>query len=358
MDKVRLLFLPPVDADNTNAQSLTVREIALRLDPERLHSTLWYEREPDPRVRNRAGIRLLQLPSRGKSRRILSEMLGGYDIIAYVDYSPASYLFLHLPRFVRRRAKAVFHAEAPAAQIVNPSRTLRFLYEGTFPRCDFYTALTEFVAQDVYRALTKRVSHVLKLGVDTSLFTPPAGRMNSAPVVLFAGTLVERKGPQYVLDAAVQFPDARFRLVGAGREGFEEVLRQRIIQSGLKNVTMEGPKTQSQMLDIMRESDIFLLPSRLEGIPKVTLEAAATGLPCIVFRDYETPSVVDGVTGFQAGTLDEMMRDLGKLIADSSLRRRMGAAARKHMEIFDWDLVSRQWQTAYLEIAAAGSGKR
>jgi glycosyltransferase involved in cell wall biosynthesis len=47
-----------------------------------------------------------------------------------------------------------------------------------------------------------------------------------------------------------------------------------------------------------------------------------------------------------------MMRALEKLIADASLRGRMGAAARKHVEKFDWDLVSMQWQTAYLNIAA------
>jgi len=351
MDKVRLLFLPMVDTGNTNAQSLNVREIALRLDPERFRSTLWYETEPDPRLRDRPGIRLLQLPSRRKTWRILSEMCAGYDIVSYVDYSPASYLFLHLPRALRRRARAVFHVEAPAAQIVNPSRTLRFLYEGIYPRCDVYTGITEFVAQDVYGSIKKKASYILPVGVDTRLFSPPAKRGNAPPVVLFAGTLIERKGPQYLIDAAAQFPHATFRLVGAGRQGFEEVLRQKISQSSLQNVKLEGPKTQVQMIETMRESDVFLLPSRLEGIPKVTLEAAAMGLPCIVFRDYETPSVIDGVTGFQVGTVEEMMRALGKLIDDRSLRERMGAAARKHIEKFDWDVVSRQWQNAYLEIA-------
>jgi glycosyltransferase involved in cell wall biosynthesis len=353
MDKIRVLFLPGVDAGNTNAQSLNVREIALRLDRERFHSTLWYEHKPDPRLLSLSEVRLVKLPARGKTLRILKEMLAGYDIVAYIDFSPASYLFLHVPRRMRRRTKAVFHAEAPSAQIVNPPRALRFLYEGVFPNCDFYTGITEFVARDVYSASRKRVSHILNVGVDTSLFTPPLVRANPAPVVLFAGTLIERKGPQYVLDAAVRFPNATFRLVGASREGFDEVLRQRIKQSGLNNVALDGPKTQSQMLDIMRHSDIFLLPSRLEGIPKVTLEASATGLPCIVFRDYETPSVIDGVTGFQVATLEDMMQALGKLIADRSLRERMGAAARKHMEKFDWNVVSRQWQSAYLEIAAA-----
>jgi len=353
MRKVRVLFMPTVDAGNTNAQSLNVREIALRLDPERFQVTLWYENKPDPRLRDRPAIRLLQLPRRQKSVRILREMLAGYDIIAYVDHSPASYCFLHLPRPLRRGAKAVFHEEAPKAQIVHWSRTSRFLYQGISPRCDVYTGITEFVARDVYSNLGKEVRHVLPVGVDTKIFSPPGQRANPAPVVLFAGTLIERKGPLHVIEAAAQFPQATFRLVGASRDGFDEVLRQKISQLSLNNVRLEGPKTQSEMVEIMRMSDIFLLPSRLEGMPKVTLEAAATGLPCVVFKDYETPSVIDGVTGFQVGTVEEMMQALAKLISDRSQRERMGTAARKHMENFDWDLVSRQWQNAYLEIAAA-----
>jgi glycosyltransferase involved in cell wall biosynthesis len=356
MDKVRILFLPGVDADNTNAQSLNVREITLRLDPERLQSTLWYEHEPDPRLRNRDGIRLLQLPARGKTLRIVRELLAGYDIIAYIDYSPGSYLFLHLPRAMRQRTRAVFHAEAPQAQMVNPSRALQFLYQGVFPRCDVYTGITEFVARDISSSSRRQVSYILPVGVDTNLFTPPSLRRRAVPTVLFAGTLVERKGPQYVIDAAAIFRGANFRLVGAGRQGFEAVLQEKITQLGLENVTLQGPQSQPQILETMRASDIFVLPSRLEGMPKVTLEAAATGLPCVVFRDYQTPSVVDGVTGFQVGTPEELMTALERLIADRSLREQMGNAARKHVQQFDWDLVARQWQSAYLEIAALETG--
>lgn len=352
MQKLRVLFMPDVDVDNTNAQSLNVREIALRLDPVRFHSTLWYEVEPDPRLLSCTGVRLLQLPARRKTLRILREMLAGYDLVTYMDYSPASYMFLHVPSTVRR-AKAVMHVEAPTSQLTNPSPQMRRLFEGVRARCDVYTGITEFIAQEFRDRTKKRVSYILPVGVDTHLFCPPAERRNAAPVVLFAGTLIERKGPQYVLDAAVRFPNAIFRIVGAGREGFEGVLRKKITQSGLTNVTLEGPKTQSQMLEIMQASDIFLLPSRLEGIPKVTLEAAATGLPCVVFRDYATPSVLDGVTGFQVTTIEEMMRALAKLIADRSSRQRMGAAARQHMSNFDWDVVASQWQDAYLEIAGA-----
>jgi glycosyltransferase involved in cell wall biosynthesis len=246
------------------------------------------------------------------------------------------------------------HVEAPSGQLTNPSRLLRLLYRGVLPRCDVYTAITEFIAQEFEQSAKKRASYILPVGVDTSWFSPPPQRTNPAPVVLFAGTLIERKGPQHVIDAAARFPNANFRLVGAGRGGFEESLRQKIAQAGLKNVVLEGSKTQSQLLEIMRQSDIFLLPSRLEGIPKVTLEASATGLPCVVFRDYETPSVIDGVTGFQVATIEEMMQALARLIAERSLRERMGAAGHEHMASFDWGPVSRLWQSAYLEIAGLG----
>ena len=352
MNKVRVLFLPPVDADNTNAQSLNVREIVTRFDPERIESTLWYEREPDGRLLHCPGVHLLQLPRWGKTPRILKEQLSGYDIIAYMDYSPASYLLVHIPRPLRGRAKEVFHAEGSTASIVNPSRLLRFLVDGVLPNCDAYTGVTEFVARDVARVVHREVKYLLPVGVDTAFFTPPSKRHHAVPTVLFVGTLIERKGPQQLLTAAARFPQATFRIVGAGRDGFENVLRQNAEELQVKNVTFEGPRAQLEVLDIMRNSDIFVLPSRLEGMPKVTLEAAATGLPCIVFRDYQTPSVVDGVTGFQVRTLDEMLSRLGQLISEPALRDDIGQNARKHAERFDWNLVSKRWEDAYLEIAS------
>jgi glycosyltransferase involved in cell wall biosynthesis len=171
--------------------------------------------------------------------------------------------------------------------------------------------------------------------------------------VLFVATLVERKNPLLVLDAAARFPDVRFRLIGPDRDGYEQIVRNRIAELGLGNVALEGAKPQPAISCAMHESDIFLLPSRSEGLPKVTLEAAAGGLPCIVFRDYETPSVVDGVTGFQVNTTAEMMDKLALLMADSQLRERMGGAARKHAEKFDWDNIAPLWQDAYHEIASS-----
>ncbi|HEY1272250.1 MAG TPA: glycosyltransferase family 4 protein [Terriglobales bacterium] len=352
MSKVRILFQPPVDVDNTNAQSLNVREIVLRLDPARFDCTLWYWREPDPRLRDQPFIRLLPLPRRRKTFRILRELLSGYDLIAYMDYSPASYLYLRAPRSLRRKTKVVFHAEAPMAQLVNPPRLLRFLVQGTTARGDIHTGITPYVARDIGEAVHREVRYVLPVGVDLDFFSPPAHRSNATPTVLFAGTLIERKGPMLVLDAAARFPNVKFRLVGKGRDGYDDALRAKAREWRLTNVAFEGARPQAEVAEIMRQCDIFLLPSRLEGLPKVTLEASASGLPCIVFRDYETPSVIDGVTGFQVSTTEEMMDRLQELIANPALRSKMGESARLHARKFDWDTVARLWEEAYLEIAA------
>lgn len=351
MRKIRILFQRSAEASNTNSQSTTVREIALRLDPKRFESTLWYEEEPDRRLCHQSHIRLLHLPGHAKTIRVLREMFSGYDIVAYMDFSPASYALVHMPPALRKRAVTVLQVEAPAAQLVDPSFALQFLCKGITPRCDVYTAVTEYIASDMERNTGCRAKYILPLGVDCHSFVPTQKRANSVPTVLFVGTVIERKGPQYLLEAAAQFPGAQFRLIGAGRDGYDAILRQKADIMGLQNVVFEGAKSQAYAADALRQSDIFVLPSRLEGLPKVTLEAAASGLPAIVFTDYQTPSVVDGVTGFQVSSVDEMVARLGKLITDSALRQSMGVAARKHAETFDWDIVSRYWEDAYLRIS-------
>src|SRR4051794_23430925 len=100
-----------MDAGNVNAQSLNVSEVAPRLDPNKFELSMFYTQEPDPKLLNYSHIRFLRLPHRLKTLRILREMLSNYDVVAYMDYSPASYLFLHWPKILCRRAKTIMHVE-------------------------------------------------------------------------------------------------------------------------------------------------------------------------------------------------------------------------------------------------------
>jgi len=344
-----------VDSENTNAQSLNAREIALRLDARRFASTLFYENQPDSRLLNSPGIRLVKLPKKRRTWAILKEMFGGHQLITYMDYSPASLVFVHSPRVLRRGARTVLHVEAPAGQLDNATNLVRLLHQSVAPRCDVHIGITDFVVRDM-RKQGLQSDWILPVGVETKRFIPPRTRHSTTPTVLFAGTVIERKGVHLIPDLAREVPEAQFLIVGSPRNGFDKVVRKRSSELNVTNVEMLGLQSQARMVEIMQRSDIFLLPSRLEGIPKVTLEASATGLPCIVFNSYETPSVVDGLTGFQVATFDEMVDRVKLLVREPARRQEMGAHANWHAQKFDWDIVAAQWQEVYLKIAESQAG--
>ena len=253
---------------------------------------------------------------------------------------------------MRRSTRTIFCIEGSRGNLDGVSPTVRRYAEYVAKHADLRIAISEFLAWDL-RDLTGLTSDfIIPVGVDTRCFTPPPPRDHATLTVLFVGHLIERKGPHLVLEAAKHFPHTCFRMIGHPRDDFGRNLRDAPRRLGLANVIIEDPVSQVQLAKIMQESDILLLPSRVEGIPKVTLEAAATGLPCVVFDDYRTPSVLNGTTGFLVKTFDEMLDRLRVLIDDQSLRRKMSFASVEHAKMFDWDLVARRWSDLFLRVAA------
>jgi glycosyltransferase involved in cell wall biosynthesis len=348
--RIRVLFNVLADADNYNAQSLNAREIAVRLDPEKFDSTFFYLQAVGSQLR-RPGIRSLRLPQRGMTPRILWAMLTQADLIFNLDLSPASYAYLHLPRAARGRTLALLNIEGrPEGNLADVSATLRKYAAYVAQHADVRIAISDFLARDFALFFGRAAEFVLPLGVDTRMFTPPAARRERMGTVLFVGHLLERKGVALVLEAARQFPGVCFRVIGSARDEFGERVKRDA--GALSNVQIEAPMPQPQLAQVMRESDLLLLPSRAEGVPKVTMEAAACGLPSVIFRDYESPSVEDGRTGFQVATTDEMMERIRLLLEDAPLRRRMGAAAVELARKSDWDVIAPRWASLFTELVS------
>src|SRR5215467_13669047 len=141
---------------------------------------------------------------------------------------------------------------------------------------------------------------------------------NRQITVLFVGSLRPFKQPQLLLQAALRFPEADFRIAGDGPLASE--LRGRIEHEHLSNVALLGPMTALQLRDEYRSADVFLFPSAWEGSPKVILEAAACGLPVVVRNSYSPETVVHGATGYQAASEQEIYSFLGALLSSTELR--------------------------------------
>jgi glycosyltransferase involved in cell wall biosynthesis len=351
MKPVKILVDSLADEGLTNAQMINAREIVSRLNPDRFSVAMFVHGPPDAQITGRPNTRLIQLPDRGQTIRLLAHYLfGRQDILFYLKASPASRWYLRL--FSLRRNHCVIAGTIESQtdwqdETITP-QTIR-LIEQTVLRCDHLFSNSAFVKRSL-EANYGLSSEVVPTGVDTEFFTPNWDKpANSRPRVLFVGALRAFKGPRVVLDAAERYPQADFVLVGDGV--MAQALRDRA--RGMANVVMRGTLARTAVREEYRGADIFLFPSRWEGSPRVLLEAAASGLPVIARRDYEPESVIDGKTGFLAATDDELMAHLAQLLASHHLCRTLGEAARNHASRFNWDVITRQWETIFTRLAHA-----
>jgi glycosyltransferase involved in cell wall biosynthesis len=183
--------------------------------------------------------------------------------------------------------------------------------------------------------------HVVPYGADPARFSPRiAARAVDAPFrVLFVGQIGERKGISYLLDAWRGFRDSgtELHLVGDFVAGSEVYQRDR----GLFRHTGNVP--QQQLPELMREADVFVLPTLVEGMPMVVIEAMACGLPVIVTPAGPDEVVRDGIDGFVVPIRDSaaLQDRLTRLREDSALHARMRAAALERAAQWTWTRYAR-----------------
>ena len=352
MRPIRILVDSLADEDALNAQMTNARDIMSRLDATRFHVSTFFVEKPDARLTQRAATRLIQLPRRRQTLRILREFLWGkHDILFYIKASPAAKLYLAFrsKRFDNRVVIGSVESQSDLRNepTVKPQQV--HMWERTVLRSDFLFSNSSAVKASLEREYGLP-SEVVPTGVDTKFYTPAWERPANPRVrVLFVGSLRPFKGPQVVLRAAAQHPTADFVIVGEGIMAAE--LEVRVREEGLTNVEFERGLKPPALREQYRRADIFLFPSRWEGSPKVILEAAACGLPVIARMDYKPETVVDGETGFLGSSDDEVLDHLAKLVANPELRRVMGRASRAHSEQFDWDLITRRWEKIFERLA-------
>ena len=357
MRPIRILVDSFADEDALNAQMSNAREIVSRLDPARFHVSMFAVGEPDGRLMRRAATRLIQLPQRRQTIRIVNEFIWGkHDILFYLKPSPAAKLYLALrPRWFDQRVvigMVESQSDLRNEPTVKPEQVR--IWEQTVLRSDILFSNSSSVRASLEKEYGL-LSQVVPTGVDSKFYTPAWDRArNSRVLVLFVGALRPFKGPQLLVRAAAQFSDVDFVIVGDGVMASE--LETQVRDQALTNVEFARGLQPPALREQYRRADIFLFPSRWEGSPKVILEAAACGLPVIARRDYQPETVVHGQTGYLGGSDDELLGYLAKLVASPEIRREMGRASRALSERFDWDLITRQWEEIFIRLAGNRQG--
>jgi glycosyltransferase involved in cell wall biosynthesis len=183
-------------------------------------------------------------------------------------------------------------------------------------------------------------------GVDSKLFYPPrTPKSNSKTTVIFASRLLRSKGLSAFLMMARDLadrPDVQFIVAGGSNDRDPDAIRPEYLRQ-LSEIRFLGQV--EDMPNLLRECDIVCLPTRYgEGIPRILIEAAATGLASIVSGHPGCREIVeDGVTGqIVSATSDiEMSRQLSaaviRYLEFPNLLREHKQAAYRHFRSRDFN---------------------
>jgi colanic acid/amylovoran biosynthesis glycosyltransferase len=161
-------------------------------------------------------------------------------------------------------------------------------------------------------------------------------RAESGGVTRFicVGRLSPEKGQAGLLEAFASLcrtqPNVELVFVGDGPDG--DWLRARTQALGIVDrVSFVGRLGEEATLEEIARADLLVLPSFLEGLPIVLMEAMAVGTPVIASRVAGIPELVqDGKSGllFTPSAWDELAKCMERLAADASLRTAFAVAGR------------------------------
>jgi glycosyltransferase involved in cell wall biosynthesis len=225
-------------------------------------------------------------------------------------------------------------------------------------RLDAHVAVGERVARMVEEVAGLRHGSVLAVpnGVPNApLEALPA--LVPGPVIGSLGRLADQKGYDLLVRCLPQLPDATLVLVGDGPE--REALTALAASLGVVDrLLITGWSGEARRY--LPTFDVFALPSRWEGMPLGILEAMHAGLP-VVAGDVGSvaEAVLDGGTGFVVPAEDHaaLGERLGRLLADASLRERMGRRGREVANAsFTDKVMAARYERLYARLLGAPSG--
>lgn len=189
---------------------------------------------------------------------------------------------------------------------------------------------------------------IIPNGVNVDRYTPSATRNWNTPRLLFVGRFVHQKGLDLLLPALGQLTDLPWDFTAIGDGPQREALEAFAARLGIaERIHFLGWQRDGELEKHYRESNLFVLPSRHEGMPNVVLEAMASGLPVLATRIAGSEELIlPGITGELVPPEDvpALVAALRQLMTDAGLRRRLGSAGRQRVEgAFNWSNVAQRY---------------
>ena len=151
--------------------------------------------------------------------------------------------------------------------------------------------------------------------------------------VIFIGSLNQRKGIVYLLDALNSLKNIELLIVGRGI--FDETL----LSDYNFKISLYHDVSHEKLLSLLQQSHCFVLPSIIEGFGQVILEAMATGIPVIASMNTAAADIITHTKdGFIVPIRDSssISDHISLLQANSDLARKIGKAGYETSQLYTW----------------------
>jgi glycosyltransferase involved in cell wall biosynthesis len=231
--------------------------------------------------------------------------------------------------------------QEPRARRIRKLYALKFYQKLVSMLVDKYIAVSERQATGLRKAvISESKVEVIHNGINVedfshkstgnlfkSVLTDNAGK----PVVLTVARMDRLKGHRYLLEAAASIPEAVFVLAGDGPERTN--LENLAAELGISDrVIFLGRR--DDVPELLSDSDLFVLPSLLEGLSLSVLEAMASSKPVIT---TDIPGMDEIIVNDRSGIMvppedpEALARKIKQVLSDAAVSNRIAAGGRQRV---------------------------
>lgn len=148
----------------------------------------------------------------------------------------------------------------------------------------------------VENKIPKEKIYIVPYGVDAEVYKyREKTKTNKKLEVLFVGSLIQRKGLSYLLEAIIRIGFHRINLTLMGRGGIDKATLEKY--PGDYKIIINA--SLNELINKYQTSDVFLFPSIAEGFGHVVLQAMSCGLPVIGSENTCANGIIEnGEEGF------------------------------------------------------------
>jgi len=228
----------------------------------------------------------------------------------------------------------------------------RFMLQG----CDRIVGVSQSLIDAVIKiGLHPDKLSVISNGVDIKRFRPISPQYRQ-DIILYVGSLIERKGLKFLLSALPSvfqaFPNYHLLIVGEGPQ--YPTLKQMSSSLGIADKVMFlGFQPHDQVRSLMQQAKLLVLPSTEEAQGVVLLEALACGTPVVASRVGGIPEVITSDVGVlvPCADTDALSEAISSILSDTDRWLNMSEQARARAEkLYSWDQIAKQWISVYEEV--------